>query len=173
MTDTDTTDTPGLDELRALRLAQVAQRDDAEARITQLDGELWAHWGQPLTERAEAVAQIARLDDELRVHKEQQGPDRAEAATQGADAALAIHQLDKRIRTREAAAGAAGRLEEVGMFAPAPAHDGKFCNSAHPIVGATPCKRLAGHDGDHAAFMFGISAPETWEQTPDAINDID
>jgi hypothetical protein len=172
MTDTGTTDTQGLDELRALRLQQVAERDDAEAAVARLDRELMAHLVHQGAERAEADAQIARLNDELAAHFGQQGAERAAAATRGADAALSIYRLDRRIRTREAAAGATGRLEEVGMFAPAPAHDGKFCNSPHP-TGGTSCKRLAGHGGDHAAYTFRLSQPETWAAEIDDADDED
>jgi hypothetical protein len=131
----DLDETPDLDELRALRKQEAGKYDDSEARIAKLDGELEVHREQQAAERDDAEAQIARLDGELAAHREQQGADRAEARRQGADAALAIAQHDQRIRTREAAAGATGRLEEVGIFAPAPAHGGKFCNSPHPTGG--------------------------------------
>jgi len=41
-----------------------------------------------------------------------------------------------------------------------------FCNSRHPRKG-DECRRLKGHDGDHAAFTFLISQPETWAALPE------
>jgi hypothetical protein len=46
------------------------------------------------------------------------------------------------------------------------AHAAKaFCAAPHPTAppGAdTWCTRRPGHDGEHAAFTFSISTPETW-----------
>jgi hypothetical protein len=37
-----------------------------------------------------------------------------------------------------------------------------FCCAPHPSDRDGYCKRLDGHDGDHAAYTFLISKPETW-----------
>jgi hypothetical protein len=36
---------------------------------------------------------------------------------------------------------------------------------SHPLGGPVQCRRLPGHFGDHAAYVFSIRNPETW---PDA-----
>ncbi len=61
-----------------------------------------------------------------------------------------------------------------------------FCRAPHPgylkrqlfddvdgskrvrLVPSVTCTRQPGHDGDHAAFTFRITAPETWPPAPQA-----
>jgi hypothetical protein len=138
----DTTDAADLDEVRAL-------------------------WAQEASKRTDALARFARLDEQLQALREQQAAERADAAAQLADANAQLAQLAKRIRTREAAS-AAGDIEILTPEAP---QDGDKtpnepanppCNAPHPTDRHCSCKRFAGHDGDHAAHTFRISAPETW-----------
>lgn len=62
---------------------------------------------------------------------------------------------------------------------------GFFCTATHPgytdqheilnehgkreivTIATVPCRRTKGHDGDHAAFTFSISTPETWTNFTD------
>ena len=37
-----------------------------------------------------------------------------------------------------------------------------ICKSAHPTKPEHLCHRPAGHDGDHAAYTFHLTSPETW-----------
>jgi len=105
---------------------------------------------------------------------------RAEQSAKQTAAGAHIAQLDKLIQTRVVAA-AAGEVEILTPETPddgdgeadaAPqcscwdwarfcrVHPRPLCDSPHP-AGETSCKRFAGHDGDHAAYTFRLSAPET------------
>jgi hypothetical protein len=39
---------------------------------------------------------------------------------------------------------------------------GLFCGAPHPDRAAVSCRRIDGHDGEHAAFVFSVITPETW-----------
>ena len=38
---------------------------------------------------------------------------------------------------------------------------------SHPLGGPVQCRRLPGHSGDHATYVFKISKPETWPNAPE------
>jgi hypothetical protein len=139
--------------------------------------ELRALWAEQAAKRADADARIAQLDEELRALREQQATERADTASRRADAAAQVAQLGKRIRTREAA-DAAGGIEILAPEVPegggeTPREQHKFCSSPHPTDRYTSCKRAAGHQGDHVAYTFRISEPETWPVRTDLGDDVD
>lgn len=56
---------------------------------------------------------------------------------------------------------------------------GFFCGEPHPDpkyrmevagqkepVPSVRCMKIAGHDGDHAAYTFSIHTPDTWQAAP-------
>lgn len=40
-----------------------------------------------------------------------------------------------------------------------------FCSAPHPDAPGVWCRRQLGHPGDHSAFIFKISTPESWPTT--------
>jgi hypothetical protein len=39
---------------------------------------------------------------------------------------------------------------------------------SHPLGGPLQCRRLPGHSGGHAAYVFSIRTPETWPNTSES-----
>jgi hypothetical protein len=52
-----------------------------------------------------------------------------------------------------------------------------YCMAPHPTMAEYPCKRLVGHEGDHAAYTFLLSEPDRWPpgfaSTFDGTHDLD
>ena len=142
MTDTtDTTDAADLGELRALWALESSKRADANTQIAPLYEELRAPGHQQAAERAVAAALSRRCQRPTRPTRETH-PD-----------------------TRGSQRGGRDRNPHPEQ-APEDGEPPKpLCNSAHPTDRHSSCKRFAGHDGDHAAHTFRISA-EAWPAVP-------